>query len=435
MLVWALRYYIPILWGTTNTVVATSSSSAYHYDSDIPRTDGSTKNHYYQQEDLYRLETIRTCLDSFFTSERNWGTTNNSTITSTNHDNQNPSIVRTIPHSDDEAKNRTILIELRNAIRPDQAESIVALSDCAATAFPLVRSHRAFGEGGNEVTFLNILLQMFLPDVTETVYRIAHLAQTAAVGWSGPDHPPTKDCGLRTTEYLNYHGYKSLGDHDDAGSLYTVIFALSDPSSYEGGEFYIREQPRSSRVHALKPEQFSAFVFLSEKWHGVMPLTGDRQMFTNELWIHADPPWKRFRPCRESMAHFTERFEAAAQHNNNMDNEVMTWETMEALWPRYDETVQWFDETNQEWTLDGHVNREYYRDFAGPYAAEQYERRFAHDGLSSSMGAAAGSYYASPPLPTGEIRAAEERRAASPPAQTLQQTLVNQKTSTTLSEL
>jgi 2OG-Fe(II) oxygenase superfamily len=347
-------------------------------------------------------------------------------------------------------------VEVKNAIAAHQARAVTTLADCTSAAFSWSRERRTFAQGGNEVTFLNIVLQIFLPDVVETIYATAQLAHAAAVGWhSQPDvFPAPMHCGLRTTEYLNYSGYKNLGEHDDAGSLYTVIFSLSDPDSYEGGQFCIHERSplRSSsssttgtgRTHTLKPDRYSAVVFLSQKWHGVKELRGDRRMFTNELWRSADPPWRILRPCRESMAHFTERYEAATISaaatttsttstttttmrpgglmNRNADADdtadtatttTMTREALKKLWPQYDETVRWFDETNQEWTLDGHVSREFYRDVAGPYAAEQYRRRFSSASSSSPGGAAAAVGYSTTSTSTTIAPVVKEKPAGS----------------------
>jgi hypothetical protein len=123
--------------------------------------------------------------------------------------------------------------------------------------------------GGNDCTFLNILVQLFLPNVFQNVVNITELAYKTA-GWGRElNLRPPNTCGLRTSEYLNYDGFKGLGGHSDTGSLYTTLFALTDPKLYKGGEYYIfpMDEP-DDRLYYFKPRQYSAVVFLSETFHG-----------------------------------------------------------------------------------------------------------------------------------------------------------------------
>jgi hypothetical protein len=89
------------------------------------------------------------------------------------------------------------------------------------------------GGGGNEVTFLNIILQLFLPHVADTLQRTAELAFREAQ-WQAAGYPSPGTLGLRTTEYLSYSGFKCLGEHADSGSIYTILFAIAHPKEVSG---------------------------------------------------------------------------------------------------------------------------------------------------------------------------------------------------------
>ncbi len=184
-----------------------------------------------------------------------------------------PTIVDTLIDSE----HRTILVEIGNAITPSQAEAVIQLAACTREHFPESRfEHRSFehpeypgSAGGNDCTFLNILVQLFLPNVFQNVVNITELAYKTA-GWGKElNLRPPNSCGLRTSEYLNYDGFKGLGGHSDTGSLYTTLFALTDPKLYKGGEYYIlpMDDP-DDRLYYFKPRQYSAVVFLSETFHG-----------------------------------------------------------------------------------------------------------------------------------------------------------------------
>jgi hypothetical protein len=251
-----------------------------------------------------------------------------------------PTIIDTLK----DGKNRTILVEIGNAITPSQVQAVKRLSACTRRYFPKSRfEHRDFGEnvtGGNDCTFLNILLQIFLPDVFENVVNIAELAYETA-GWGKQLRllQPSK-CGLRTSEYLNYVQFKQLGSHLDDGSLFTALFALSNPKLYQGGEFHIlpRNEPDDRRYY-FKPQQYSAIVFLSGTYHGVTDLVGPREMFTNEFWVYDDAPWDGSkRAGNAEMDVFVQRVEESLDHS--VDYYKM--EDMANLWPDGDE-VESFD--------------------------------------------------------------------------------------------
>lgn len=204
---------------------------------------------------------------------------------------QQPVIVDTVQ----DTNNRTILVEIANAISPTQAQAVKDLASCTGKYFPSRFDERVFEDsgGGNEVTFINILLQLFLPDLALSMDYVTKMAYDHAEWGSSKQTnlPEPSTCGLRTSEYLDYGKFKGLGGHRDTGSLYTVLFALSNPKMYKGGEYYIR--PRDEKqVYYIKPRQYSVIVFLSETYHGVTDIeSGVREMFTNEYWEFDDPPW------------------------------------------------------------------------------------------------------------------------------------------------
>jgi hypothetical protein len=241
-----------------------------------------------------------------------------------------PTIIDTLK----DGKNRTILVEIGNAITPSQVQAVKHLAACTKLLFPKSRfEHRDFqgAGGGNDCTFLNILLQIFLPDVFENVVNIAELAyETAGWGKQLKLLQPSK-CGLRASEYLNYGQFKRLGSHLDDGSLFTALFALSDTKLYQGGEFHIlpRNEP-DDRMYYFKPRQYSAIVFLSETYHGVTDLAGPREMFTNEFWVYDDAPWDNSkRAGHVEMDVFVQRAEELLDHSVDYYKR----EDMAGLWP------------------------------------------------------------------------------------------------------
>jgi len=125
---------------------------------------------------------------------------------------------------------------------------------------------------------------------------------------------PLSECGIRTTEHLSYDKWGVLGYHEDGGSEYTVLAALSDPDDYEGGMFSICPLSRNDpdmweelegkfagpncldKV-SIKPKKNSAIVFLSKVNHGVEDiLTPGRVTFANELWRYGHVPAMSLRP-------------------------------------------------------------------------------------------------------------------------------------------
>jgi hypothetical protein len=163
-------------------------------------------------EDQY--DNIKTCLEDSLPDE----TTLESVSSS-------PKVVDMLNDTD----GTTLLVEIQSAISPEQAAAVKALAKCAREYVPHYLEHRDFeSAGGNDVTFMNIILQLFLPQVAATLQQTAELAFREAQ-WQAADYPPPGTLGLRTTEYLSYRDFKHLGEHGDGGSIYTILFALAHP--------------------------------------------------------------------------------------------------------------------------------------------------------------------------------------------------------------
>lgn len=301
-----------------------------------------------KQEDQY--ENIRTCLEKSLPEQ--------STLAAAR---PAPEVVDMLNDTD----GTTLLVEIEKAISPEQVAAVVALAACAREFLPDFFDHRDFeyavGGGGNEVTFLNIILQLFLPHVADMLQRTAELAFGEAQ-WQAAGYPSPGTLGLRTTEYLSYSGFKCLGEHADSGSIYTILFAMAHPKEvsgflivhiegdtgrewlslyfvscpqYQGGEFFINDS--NGHKYYFKPRQYSAVVFLSESNHGVTEIvSGHREMFTNELWKYDDPPWPEARPLHASMELFLE-------HCEELNAGGPSWPT----WPPTTEVEEWAVETDR----------------------------------------------------------------------------------------
>jgi hypothetical protein len=219
----------------------------------------------------------------------------------------------------DSGTGRVILVEVERAITPQQVTLVQELAHCIRLYYPAHVERRSFGEGGgNDCTFLSpLFLSMMLPEVAAVVQATAELGYAHA-GWSLSSQPndeddndqhyiPVSQCGVRTSEFLEYSHFRELDKHNDEGSLYTAIFALSQPDrDYNDGYYYIEDSMQVQ--HLIRPQQYSAMVFLSEMLHGVTTVTeGTRLMFTNEYWAFPDPPFQAPRPANHKMERFEQR--------------------------------------------------------------------------------------------------------------------------------
>ena len=281
---------------------------------------------------------------------------------------QQPMIVDTVQ----DRNNRTVLVEISNAITPSQSQAVKDLAFCTRKYFPTRFDERAFdgAGGGNDVTFINILLQLFLPDlkismdyVTKMAYDHAEWGRLRTI--TLPNLPEPSKCGLRTSEYLDYGKFKGLGGHSDAGSVYTVLFALSNPKMYKGGEYYIRPQDDEEQIYYyFKPRQYSVIVFLSDTYHGVTDIeSGVREMFTNEYWEFDDPPWhSSLRPNTDDMDLFTKKCDSffpidyyTLDKINGREEYYKSCEeegSAEYMWPSQEETEAYIMDMPERQILD-----------------------------------------------------------------------------------
>lgn len=165
------------------------------------------------------------------------------------------------------------------------------------------------------MVYLAGFLQLLAPGIAARILDVARMAWDAGK-WGeirdpllGPRFPDPLQCGMRTIEHLSYDSWKNLGDHEDGGSLYTVLIALSDPADYVGGRFGI-EYTTSSQRHKrfeTKPQIFSAMVFHSECQHGVRELgSPGRVTFATELWNLGDVAVGGLRPSKSEFEDFQE---------------------------------------------------------------------------------------------------------------------------------
>jgi len=221
-----------------------------------------------------------------------------------------------------------VMAIVENALNEHEADAVQALAECNRRYAPMTFETRDFSNsgGGNDVTYLAGFLQMVVPGVAYSVLKTAKTVWEAA-GWSkdertfppvdaehNPDGTwtskysskwcpdPIQECGIRTTEHLSYDRWKGLGFHDDTGSDYTVLVALSDPSDYEGGNFSICMQGDEDCTEkvSVRPKKLSAVVFLSEFSHGVEEIKSEgRRTFASELWRYGDVSAFEMRPTPE----------------------------------------------------------------------------------------------------------------------------------------
>ena len=193
-----------------------------------------------------------------------------------------------------------IAVEISSALTEDEAAGVESLAQSVRVHLGDDNfEHRSFGEekGGNNCIYLAPLLQVFRPDIALKVITTIRLAWKDA-DWDRQGYPDPFSLGVRTSEFLSYQGWKSLEAHKDVGSVYTAMIAMADPRDYHGGEFFIHNSFYDSTD--IKPQRFSAIVFLSNTTHGVRRITsGLRQSFVTELWTQDDAPLRMNRPTPE----------------------------------------------------------------------------------------------------------------------------------------
>lgn len=242
----------------------------------------------------------------------------------------------------DEAQALPLLLEIESAFTPYHAAAVRSLASCVQRYVPKLFKHRGFTKGGgNDVTFVNHVVALFFPAIARLVQEIAEFAFAQSNHWQEKNYPLPGECGIRTSEFLNYTTFKSLGEYGDSGSVYTVIFSLSAPEDYVGGEYFIKDS--SGDYHYFKPKQYSAMVFLSESKHGVTDIeSGHREMYTNEYWRYDDPPFPHYRPRLERMELFLERCK---------QSQSVTFEDVE--WPVGKVVDEWLSAIGREGEKNG----------------------------------------------------------------------------------
>jgi hypothetical protein len=209
----------------------------------------------------------------------------------------NPSVIGSYQNN----KGMTILVQVGNALTEEEAFGVQALAGCVRKVQPENLEDRGFASGGgNLCTFLSFWLQRILPGVAAQLEKVATVAFEFAK-WNEYEYhekpyPLPNKLGIRTTEHLDYGTFVGgLGSHADAGSVYTVLTALSNPNHYEGGEYYLDLEDGAEVL--FKPMHRSAIVFLSDQLHGVRPIPrGRRETFATEFWVYSDVPIGANRP-------------------------------------------------------------------------------------------------------------------------------------------
>ena len=132
--------------------------------------------------------------------------------------------------------------------------------------------------GGNICTFVQGLVQLYLPGVAATLYNAVDIAYEYAE-WGEHDFPKPHTLGLRTLEHLVYNHTGRLGTHTDGDSTFTISIALADPGGFEGGHFRLMTEEALFKVPRL-----TGIVFLSESYHGITQvLGGTRKVFVAEV--------------------------------------------------------------------------------------------------------------------------------------------------------
>ena len=205
---------------------------------------------------------------------------------------------------------------IENALTEQEAFGIEALSQCVRDVLPNrlpfyeVRefgkeSDEAYGMykemGGNYVTYLQGLLQQYLPGAAAAIY---HAVQTAYydADWAELGFPPPEELGVRTAEYLAYKRSGKLGHHKDSGSVFSISIALSETDEYSGGYFQLETADALFKV-----PRGSAIVFFSESDHSITEITGgERKVFVVELWEDQDAPVGLPRPTTEQFGEHKE---------------------------------------------------------------------------------------------------------------------------------
>eukprot|EP00977_Amphora_coffeiformis_P012231 scaffold3028_cov174-Amphora_coffeaeformis.AAC.3 len=200
---------------------------------------------------------------------------------------------------------------VENALSEQEAFGLEALSDCVRKLLPNEMPWfevREFGDeesekygiynvqGGNFVTYLQGLLQQYLPGVAASIYHAIQIVYEEA-DWNEAGIPAPEELGIRTAEYLHYKKTGQLGSHADTGSIFSISIAMSDINDYTGGYFQL-----ATKDALFKVPRRSAMIFFSESDHSITQITdGERKVFVVELWEEQDVPVGLPRPSPEQF--------------------------------------------------------------------------------------------------------------------------------------
>ena len=234
----------------------------------------------------------------------------------------------------------SVVFQLSDALSEHEALGVQVLARCVRDISSEHYERRSFGTGGgNDVTYMNFMLQKFLPGVASQLSSMIHMVHSAIGKMNNPTqffpHPST--LGIRTTEHLSYREFPDgLSRHKDSGSVFTVLVFLSDPQDYEGGEFFVRFDELGMQTLS-RPRRLSAMVFLSEVVnHGVNPIrSGLRETFATEFWVYSNVPSNHRRPDPAAWELYLERIQDNSSAPFPTGKETIEFvETGRSIWPR-----------------------------------------------------------------------------------------------------
>lgn len=152
-------------------------------------------------------------------------------------------------------------------------------------------------DGGNYCTFLNGLVQTYLPGVTAATFAAVQFAYEQSQWTTRQNLPPPISLGVHSAEFLQYRTNGKLGLHVDDDTIYSISVALSRFDDYDGGYFQLLTPEAKFKV----PRR-SAIIFFGKSLHGVTDIQqGERKVFVMELWDQADAPIGSARPNKDDV--------------------------------------------------------------------------------------------------------------------------------------
>lgn len=265
------------------------------YDECAEITEWSPRARFWNTSTLLKQDTeaaIRSCLDKSLSQK----------VFPEMAGDYTPVILGKYPSGEDEEPR---LVEVARALTEKEVFSVKALAACLREhqneQFE-VRPFEGNDAGGNNCTYLNPYLQIYVPGIASQLIQVGSIARKAA-GWDrdAGEYPNPRTLGLRTSEHLQYGTGGNLGIHVDAESIYTILVALSNSNDYSGGEYVLETETKKNggerKTYQFKPPKLSAMVFLSHTAHKVNFIPeGVRETFANELWVYDDVPIGHRRP-------------------------------------------------------------------------------------------------------------------------------------------